>query len=101
MPTAKGTFKRLSKNRVEASFVVNGILETYTANINPALPPFTSNSTTLTYADDDNMTGTKTFRGAIGTEPFELALDDGTKIAGTLNVDKGYTVDGRGQWTQD
>ncbi|OAQ58789.1 hypothetical protein VFPFJ_11629 [Purpureocillium lilacinum] len=104
MPTAKGTFKRVSKNRIEASFVINDILETYDADVNPALPPFTSNNCTLTYDDPEKMTGTKSFKGSIGMEPFQLTLNDGLTIAGTLNVpglDHGYTVDGRGQWSED
>ncbi len=42
MTTAKGTLVRLIASRTTAVFIVDGIQQTFTATISPALQPFTS-----------------------------------------------------------
>ncbi|KAH6854678.1 hypothetical protein B0I37DRAFT_362772 [Chaetomium sp. MPI-CAGE-AT-0009] len=104
MPTAKGTFYRNSANRVTAVFVVDEIQRTFSATVSPSIQPFTSNSATLTYDDDDQLTSTRSYSGRIGTDTFELTLNNGTKITGDLNVpglSPASTVNGTGAWEEN
>ena len=97
---ARGTFERLSSNRVIAIFIVNGIRKTFSATVSPAMQPFKSLKATLTYGNEDDLTATRSYGGKIGPDTFKLFLDNGLIIEGTLAVpiDPASTVSGIGPW---
>lgn len=104
MPTAPGSLTRLSANRFKAVFVVDGLKTTFAATMNPSVQPFTSNNVTLTYGKVDDLTGTRSYTGKIGTDTLTLTLDNGPSVAGKLNppgISPAATIDGEGSWEQD
>ncbi|KAF7181558.1 hypothetical protein CNMCM7691_000777 [Aspergillus felis] len=103
MPSAIGTFKRLSENRVEAQFQIDGIDTTFTADVNPAMPPFSSKKDLLKYNSPDDLSETHSYNGTIGPRHYKLSLDNGVTLEGDLDqvIGKGATVDGRGNWVHD
>ncbi|KAF3396578.1 hypothetical protein DPV78_008394 [Talaromyces pinophilus] len=103
MPTAIGTFKRLSaQNRVEARFKIDNIWTTYSADVNPAMPNFNSTKDNLTYKSPDDLSETHSYEGTIGPKHYKLTLDNGVTLEGDLDEEiTGATVDGRGNWIHD
>lgn len=103
MPTDQGALYRQSANRIIAVFVIDDIQRSFSATVSIALPPFTSNSATISYEDVDLLTSTHSYSGRIGPDTFELTLQNGPKITGRLNdpgIVPGVTVDGTGAWQE-
>ena len=95
---------RNSANRVTAVFVIEEIQRTFSANVSPSIQAFTSNSATLTYDTVEQLTSTRSYSGRIGTNTYELTLDNGPKITGGLNVpglSPANTVAGTGVWEEN
>ncbi|KAF4985197.1 hypothetical protein FDECE_16738 [Fusarium decemcellulare] len=101
MSTAHGVLIRTSPNRLNATFVVDGIQYTYAAAVNPAIQPFSSNSAKLVYENVDDLTSTRQFSGRIGPNNFKLTLNNGAVIEGELSppgIQPASTIDGTGVW---
>jgi hypothetical protein len=103
MPEAYGTFKRVSANRIQAQFEVDGIDRTYDGDINPAMPDFSSRNARVTYDSPEDLTETRSFDGQITKRDYNINLDNGVTFKGDLDhpIEQASTVDGRGQWTQN
>ncbi|KAM3066696.1 hypothetical protein ACMFMG_002405 [Clarireedia jacksonii] len=104
MPSVTGTFTRNSANRVTAVFVIDGIQNTFTATVSPAMQAFTSNQATLTYGAADELTSTRNYDGHIGINDFNLTINNGPTIVGQLNtpgINPASTVTGTGNWEQN
>ena len=101
MPTAKGHLLRVSASRITALFSVEGLQVSYTATMCPAMQRFNSRNAALTYGDLDDLAGTRSYIGRIGTESFVLTLANGSKIEGSIEppgISSANTVTGFGAW---
>ncbi|KAI2468933.1 hypothetical protein F4781DRAFT_443096 [Annulohypoxylon bovei var. microspora] len=103
MPTAPGSFTWDSANRVTATFFIEDILHSFTANINPSLPPFTSNDVVMTYNEPKDLTSTRSFTGKLGPINFKISLENDVIFEGKLNqpgIPTGVTLNGSGAWIE-
>ncbi|KAK4463929.1 hypothetical protein QBC42DRAFT_264638 [Cladorrhinum samala] len=103
MHTASGTIICRGGSHVAAIFILDEIQYAFNANISPALPPFTAHSATVTFDDVASLTSSRSFSGHIGTDTFELNVDNGVQIKAQLNdpgVSSDSTFDGSGAWMQ-
>ena len=100
---AAGSVTRVSANRIQAVFAIDGYTYSFEATLNPSLPPFTSKSATLGYDSVDDLTGTHTYKGSIGQTNFSLQINNGPITDGDLNfpsLESKNQVDGSGSWVQ-
>ncbi|GJP95352.1 amino acid adenylation domain protein [Aspergillus niger] len=102
MPTSYGIFRWVAPNRADAVFDVDGYDSQCSLTLNPALPNFGTASAKLNYDTTEQLTGTHSFEGHIGSTDFETAFDNTPKIAGQLPmpVDQNFSTHGIGSWTQ-
>lgn len=100
MHTVTGTVVASVQNVFEATFVIDGAKRTYNGTINPAVSKFNVDPATLTYDDDDQLTGTDSYHGTIGTD-LKLNFDKGPTITGKLENDIAEaSIDGGGPWNR-
>ncbi|RDH33254.1 hypothetical protein BDQ94DRAFT_170415 [Aspergillus welwitschiae] len=102
MPTSYGTFMWRAPNQADAVFNVDGHESKCSLNLNPALPNFGLAPAKIDYDTTEQLTGTHSFEGHIGSADFETAFDNTPKIAGELPmpVDQNFSTHGIGSWTQ-
>jgi hypothetical protein len=104
MSTAPGTLIRNNANRITALFVIDDLQYSYSAIVSPSIQPFTSQTATVEYSDVDDLTSTRAYNGKIGTNTFQLTIDNGPTIKGNLDlpgVDPASSVNGTGAWEQN
>ncbi|EKM51147.1 uncharacterized protein PHACADRAFT_263144, partial [Phanerochaete carnosa HHB-10118-sp] len=95
--TAKGTVVTSLPSLFQAKFIVDGIVRTYIATIDPPVA-FKIGNATLSYDDEDQLTARGSHHGTIGTA-INLSLDKGPIITGNLQQPVDPTdVTGGGTW---
>lgn len=102
MPTAPATLTRVGPSRIQVVSAISGLNYFFTININPALPPFTSSEATIEYRDEGALTNNHSVMGNLGTDTFQLTLDNGSIIRGKLSgISHNIAVSGNGLWEEN
>ncbi|XDG06759.1 hypothetical protein ABKA04_006374 [Annulohypoxylon sp. FPYF3050] len=105
MPTITGgKVVRDDNNRITGTWTIDGIENKFTATVFPGIADFTTTKANLTYETDNDLTGTHTYKGVIGTNTFKLTLDNDVVMDGDLKepgVVPAASVDGNGAWVKN
>jgi hypothetical protein len=86
--TAKGSIVSVPENRFSASFHIDGGLINASGRFSSNLPnpEFGSSDALLKFDSLEQLTSNRNFMGQIGVTDFQLTLDNGPVITGSLTV---------------
>ena len=100
--TAQGSITGSVANRLQATFVVDGVTRTFDSSLSPAVPPFSvpNPAARINYQNQQDLTGQDTLTGTIGPNSLTLTLGRGPTINGVLQspIPSQVPVTGSGTW---
>ncbi|KAI0340559.1 hypothetical protein BDW22DRAFT_1485978 [Trametopsis cervina] len=98
MPTAQGTIS-LKQSQIAATFLIDSVPFKCVATMTLALSDFEAPAV-LTYDNKDELTGLHPFTGKVGLSTYEINVDNGPTITGTLNppVAPAHHINGMWMW---
>lgn len=102
MPELEGTIQSTMQDRFLARFIMpDGRMRTFDTSIDPPVTNMTINAARLSYDNDDQLTGSDSFKGTVGTV-LTITLDKGPKMSGPLQepVSPTQAAVGSGDWAE-
>lgn len=99
MSSATGNIIR-AEDTLVARFPIDGVVYTFFAPYDDALPDPSCSQAILTYSSVEELTGTRLFRGTIGVESLSLVLENNVTINGRINTPANppATITSEGTW---
>ncbi|MEU7429012.1 hypothetical protein [Streptomyces sp. NPDC040750] len=101
MSVANGTFSNNGHDGVTGKFSIDQEVFKFTGWVHPSVDDFTSSEATLTYSDENDLTGDQAYKGVMGREDFEIKFENGVVLTGKLATPGfvgGPAINGVAKW---
>ncbi|KAF5328189.1 hypothetical protein D9619_013380 [Psilocybe cf. subviscida] len=101
MSKAEGFMTSTGAGRFAASFLIDGLLYTFSGRFTISLPEFKCKNATMIYGSPKQLTATRFYEGRIGITGIHFNLINGPVITGVLDEPMlpANSVGGTGVWT--